>query len=193
MLPFPRFPGADSMLGPEMKLDRRGDGHRRRLPDRLRQGPGRRRGRAAARGHGLHHRHRPPTSRRATQLAATLHDLGFKLIATGGHRAGDLAGWASRSSRSTRSPRARRQRRRLDRARRRAPGDQHAERQRRAQRRLRDPRRRDRTGNPLHHDDDRRQRRRPGDRRDAHRITPTVRSLQELHGLSAGSAQGAPA
>ena len=43
---------------PGDEVDRRGDGHRRRLPDRLRQGPGRRRGDPAARGLGLHHRHR---------------------------------------------------------------------------------------------------------------------------------------
>ena len=37
---------------------RRGDGHRRRLPDRLRQGPGGGRREAAGGGVGLHHRHR---------------------------------------------------------------------------------------------------------------------------------------
>ena len=28
-MPFGRFPGADALLGPEMKLHRRGHGHRR--------------------------------------------------------------------------------------------------------------------------------------------------------------------
>ena len=39
-------------------LDRRGDGDRARLPDRVRQGAGRRRRAAAERGHGVHHGHR---------------------------------------------------------------------------------------------------------------------------------------
>ena len=47
VLPFARFAGADSVLGPGDEEHRRGDGHRRRLPDRLRQGPGGGRGRAA--------------------------------------------------------------------------------------------------------------------------------------------------
>ena len=63
---------------------RRGDGHRRRLPDRLRQGAGR--GRACS----------LPTEGTvfitvtdtdkpaATQIAARFHDLGFEVIATGG-------------------------------------------------------------------------------------------------------------
>ena len=64
VLPFARFAGADSVLGPEMKSHRRGDGDRRRLPDRLRQGPGGRRRRPARVGHGLHHRHRHRQGRR---------------------------------------------------------------------------------------------------------------------------------
>ena len=63
VLPFARFAGADSVLGPEMKSHRRGDGDRGRLPDGLRQGPGRRRRRAADRGHGLHHASPTPTRR----------------------------------------------------------------------------------------------------------------------------------
>ncbi len=39
-------------------FDRRGDGDRARLPDRVREGAGGRRGAAAARGHGVHLRHR---------------------------------------------------------------------------------------------------------------------------------------
>ena len=40
---------------PRDALDRRGDGHRARLPDRVREGAGGRRRAAAERGHGLHH------------------------------------------------------------------------------------------------------------------------------------------
>ena len=47
VLPFARFAGADSVLGPGDEEHRRGDGHRRRLPDRLRQGAGGGRGLAA--------------------------------------------------------------------------------------------------------------------------------------------------
>ena len=47
VLPFARFAGADSVLGPEMKSTGEVMGIASRLPDRLRQGPGRRRGAAA--------------------------------------------------------------------------------------------------------------------------------------------------
>ena len=40
VLPFDRFAGADALLGPGDALDRRGDGRRRRLPGRVRQGAG---------------------------------------------------------------------------------------------------------------------------------------------------------
>ena len=84
VLPFARFAGADSVLGPGDEEHRRGDGHRRRLPDRVRQGAGGGRGLAAE--------SRAPSSSRvtdtdkpaATQLAARFHDLGFKVVATGG-------------------------------------------------------------------------------------------------------------
>jgi len=41
VLPWGRFPGVDTILGPEMRFDRRGDGDRRRLRKRLRQSAGR--------------------------------------------------------------------------------------------------------------------------------------------------------
>ena len=47
VLPFDRFAGADSLLGPEMRSTGEVMGDRRRLPDRVRQGPGRGRGAAA--------------------------------------------------------------------------------------------------------------------------------------------------
>ena len=58
VLPFDRFEGSDAMLGPGDALHRRGDGHRPRLPDGVRQGAGGRRRRAAHRWDRVHHRHR---------------------------------------------------------------------------------------------------------------------------------------
>jgi len=53
VFPFARFPGVDTVLGPEMKINRRGDGHRPQLRHRLCQEPDRRGLPAAARGHRL--------------------------------------------------------------------------------------------------------------------------------------------
>ena len=139
---------------PRDEVDGRGDGHRGRLPDRLRQGAGRR-GRRAARA-------RAPCSSRvcdtdkpaATQLAARMHDLGFRVLATRRHGAGDPARWASRSSSSTRSARARRtsstgsSRGDVDMVINTPAG------RGRAHRRLGDPPRGGRARHPLHHDDD---------------------------------------
>ena len=97
VLPFDRFEGSDAVLGPGDALDRRGDGRRARLPDRVRQGAGRGRRRAAAR------RARPsspsptPTRPAPSRSPQTLHDLGFRIVATRGHRRGDRAAWGSRS------------------------------------------------------------------------------------------------
>ena len=41
VFPFTQFPGVDTILGPGDEVHRRGDGHRRRLPARLRQGQSR--------------------------------------------------------------------------------------------------------------------------------------------------------
>ena len=69
---------------------RRGDGRRRRLPDRLRQGAGGRRRAAPELGHGLHHRHRRRQGRgdpaRDPLLRPRLPDRRHRR-----HRAGDLA------------------------------------------------------------------------------------------------------
>ena len=65
-------------------LDRRGDGRRRRLPDRVRQGPGRRRRAAARRAARCSSPSPTPTSRRSMGIAAQLHDLGFRIVATRG-------------------------------------------------------------------------------------------------------------
>ena len=63
---------------------RRGDGHRRRLPDRLRQGPGRRRGRCCPTEGAVFITVTDTDKPAATQIAARFHDLGFEVIATGG-------------------------------------------------------------------------------------------------------------
>lgn len=83
VLPFQRFPGADAMLGPEMRSTGEVMGIADDFPTAF--------GKAqAAAGAALpdggtvfitvHDRDKPA----ATQLAANLHDLGFKIIATGG-------------------------------------------------------------------------------------------------------------
>ena len=83
VLPFGRFPARGLAAGARDEVDRRGDGRGVRLPDGVRQGPGGRRGAAARGGHGVHQRHRRRQAG-ATQLAASLHDLGFRVLATGG-------------------------------------------------------------------------------------------------------------
>ena len=88
-------------------LDRRGDGDRRRLPDRVRQGPGGGRRQAAQPGHRVHHRRRRRQAgrHRDRHLAARprLRDRRHPR-----HRPGACGGWGSRRPRSTRSARARR-------------------------------------------------------------------------------------
>ena len=118
-------------------LHRRGHGDRARLPDRVRQGPGRRGRDAPDRGDGVHHgdRQRQGGGRRRGAVPARprVPDRGDARHARGarahGHpRAGaaqDRGGLAER--------------RRLDRARRRRPGRQHADGLRRAHGRLGDP------------------------------------------------------
>ena len=91
VLPFARFAGADSVLGPEMKSTGEVMGIARRLPDRVRQGAGGRR-RLAARATGTVFITVTDTDKpAATQLAARFHDLGFRDHRHPGHRAGDLA------------------------------------------------------------------------------------------------------
>ena len=138
---------------PGDEVDRRGDGHRRRLPDRLRQGAGRRRGDPAARGLGLHHRHRhrqgggdaaggAPPRRRLRGHRDRRHGDGDR--ADGGAGAPHQQAARGLPARARPDPQARMR-----------PGDQHAERLRRARRRLRDPHRGDQARDPLDHDDDR--------------------------------------
>ena len=83
VLPFQRFPGADAVLGPEM----RSTGEVMGIADDFPTAFGKAQAAAGAKlpDSGtvfitVHDRDKPA----ATQLAATLHDLGFKVIATGG-------------------------------------------------------------------------------------------------------------
>ena len=84
MLPFGRFPRADSLLGPGDEVHRRGDGRRRRLPGRLRQGPGRRRARAARARARCSSRDRRRQAGGDAARRARFHDMGFRVLATGG-------------------------------------------------------------------------------------------------------------
>ncbi|MGB1582259.1 MAG: carbamoyl-phosphate synthase large subunit [Solirubrobacterales bacterium] len=83
VLPFQRFPGADAMLGPEMRSTGEVMGVADDFPTAF--GKAQEAAGAALPDGGtvfitVHDRDKPA----ATQLAATLHDLGFKIIATGG-------------------------------------------------------------------------------------------------------------
>ena len=143
VLPFDRFEGADAVLGPGDALDRRGHGHRPRLPDarspRRRPRPARRcrsggtvfitvtdSDKAGAVGD------RPDAAR--PRLPDRRHAR---------HRRRRSARWASRRG-AQQDRRGLAARRRLDRARRRRPRRQHADRLGRAHRRLGDPPRRGR-------------------------------------------------
>ncbi len=134
VLPFARFAGADSVLGPEMKSTGEVMGIASDFPTAF--------GKAqAAAGVALP---REGTvfitvtdgdKAAATQLAARFHDLGFEIIATNGHRAGDQPD-GDPGTRDQQDRRGLAARRRLHPRRRGRPGDQHADGQRRALRRL---------------------------------------------------------
>ena len=185
VLPFDRFAGADSLLGPEMRSTGEVMGIARDFPTAFAKAQ-------AAAGAKLPdggtvfitvadgdkpaatgHRHDPARPR----LRDRRHPR---------HRAGDPQdGHPGRGDQQDRRGLAARGR--LDRARRGRPRDQHPGRHRRPHRRLRDPRGRDRPRDPVHHDDDRRDGRRPGDRGRPARGEPEVLSLQEIHAARAPS------
>ena len=89
-------------------LDRRGDGHRARLPDRLRQGAGRRRRAAAAGAERPSSRSPTPTRRARSAIAQTLHDNGFRILATRGTAEAIARMGVPVRARSTRSAKAHR-------------------------------------------------------------------------------------
>ena len=171
VLPFQRLPAPDALLGPEMKSTGEVMGIARDFPTAF--------GKAQAGGAGVALPREGAVfisvcdtdKPAATQLAARLHDLGFRVLATGGTAAAIREmGIPVEPVRSSRRGVA--ERRRTDRGGRRGPRDQHAHRARRARRRLGDPPRRDRARHPLHHDDDRRLR---GPARDRRRAGPARR------------------
>ena len=84
VLPFDRFAGADSLLGPEMRSTGEVMGIAARLPDRVRQGPGGRRRPAAQPAAPCSSPSPTATSRRRPGSRRSLHDLGFEIIATRG-------------------------------------------------------------------------------------------------------------
>ena len=123
---------------PRDALDRRGDGHRARLPDRVRQGAGGGR-RAAAQTRAPCSSPSPTATRPAATGIATiaprprLPDRRHARDRAGDPRMGIPAEAINKIAEGSPA------RRRLDRARRGRPRDQHAGRHRRAHRRLRDP------------------------------------------------------
>ena len=182
VLPFARFAGADSVLGPEMKSTGEVMGDRQRLPDRVRQGAGGRRDLPATRGDGLHHGHRHATSRPPPSSPPASTTSGFGIIATRG-TAQAISRMGVPVTRDQQDRRGLAARRRLHPQPRGRPGHQHPDRQRRALGRLRDPHRGRPPGDPLHDDDDRGLGGRAGDLRPARAGAEPV-SLQELHDLA---------
>ena len=83
VLPFNRFAGADSLLGPEMQRTGEVMGIAADFPTAFAKAQAAAGVVAAGRGHGLHHRHRHRQGRRR-RARRPLHDLGFEMIATGG-------------------------------------------------------------------------------------------------------------
>ena len=132
------------------EVDRRGHGHRRRLPDGVRQGRGRRRLAAAARG-SVFLSVCDSDKSAATILAQRLHMLGFAIYATRG-TATALTSLGIPVQRREQGLPGRAQRRQPDRERRDRARRQHAVRPRRAQRRLRDPHDGAAQGRAQHHD-----------------------------------------
>ena len=138
VLPFARFAGADSVLGPEMKSTGEVMGIAEDFPTAFGKAQAAA-GRLAARREGTVFITVTDTDKpAATQLAARFHDLGFRIIATGGTaQAISRDGRAGDDDQQDRRGLAARGR--LHPQRRGRPGDQHADRQRRPLRRLRDP------------------------------------------------------
>ena len=154
VLPFARFAGADTVLGPEMKSTGEVMGIAPDFPTAFGKAQAAAGVSPAGEGHDLHHGHRHRQARRdPARGALSRHGLRGDRDARDG--AGDLAdgdpGQGHQQDRRRLTPR-----RRLHPLRRGRHGDQHADRQRRALGRLRDPQRRGPSWAALHHDDDRR-------------------------------------
>ncbi len=180
VLPFARFAGADSVLGPEMKSTGEVMGIAADFPTAF--GKAQSAAGVTLPSEGAVFITVTDTDKpAATQIAARFHDLGFEVIATGGTaqaisrhgRPGDPDQQARRGLPARRRPDPRAPLR---------PRDQHPDRVRRPRRRLRDPHRRSPPRRPLRDDDDRRDRGCPGDRRPRQPARPRSAVLQEIHG-----------
>ena len=168
VLPFDRFTGSDALLGPEMRSTGEVMGVARDFPTAFAKAQ-------AAAGALL------PSEGTvfitltdgdkagAYAIASRLEDLGFRIVATRRHGAGDPRHGRARRRRAQEGRRGLAERRRLHRGRRGRPRHQHADRLGRARRRLGDPPRRGRPRDPLHHDAVGRPRRRARDLRRAQR------------------------
>ena len=151
VLPFDRFDGADSLLGPEMRSTGEVMGIARDFPTAFAKAQAAAGAPLPDRGHRVHHGHRHRQGRRVRGSRSMLHDLGFRIVATRGTaEAIERMGVPVRAAEQDRRGLA--ARRRLDRARRGRPRGQHADRLGRAHRRLGDPPRGGRARDPLHHD-----------------------------------------
>ena len=84
VFPFARFPGVDTLLGPEMRSTGEVIGLDRSLRRRLRQEPARRRHQGAARAARCSSRCATATSRASSTPMQLLAELGFKIVATSG-------------------------------------------------------------------------------------------------------------
>ena len=154
VLPFQRLQASDALLGPEMKSTGEVMGIARDFPTafgKAQAGAG-----VALPSEGAVFISVCDTDKpAATQLAARMHDLGFRVLATRGTAA------AIRKMGTPVEPREQggrgvAARRRPHPRRRRGPRDQHPHRARGAHGRVGDPPRGDRDRHPVHHDDDRR-------------------------------------
>ena len=167
VLPFARFPGADALLGPEMRATGEvmgiGPDFATAFAKASRAAgqplPGPRPDRQSAVAITVNDRDKPA----ATLLAQRFHDIGFRIYATGGtaraiRRLGTPVDEVVEGARARcrHDPRA-------DHERRRRPGRQHAARARRPRRRLRDPPGLHAGQGAVHHDAVGRERRRAGD------------------------------
>ena len=163
VLPFARFPGADPVLGPEMRSTGEVMASAGDFASAFAEGRARRRPAAADRAAARSSACATATRRPSCPSRAALLELGFELVATAGTAHGARPTTASRSQlvekgdagRPPRPPPRRR------------PRHQHARGPQRAHRRLRDPRGRRRRARAVHHDARRRARRGRGDREGA--------------------------
>ena len=84
VFPFNKFPGVDIILGPGDAIDRRGDGHRRQLPDGVRQEPDGGQQRRCRRRARCSSRWPTATRRRWCRSPGRFAEMGYQLIATRG-------------------------------------------------------------------------------------------------------------